>query len=289
MMFAKYKIRVDEVAASGGTINIPIEMTFGTVDQAEVVEKDFIDVEVEKAINPIIDHEKTRFTLTNSQNVIMDNVGYELNFLNSSGTIPSQTYFSDLGFINDDLKFRKSGFLKSFLRLNFYDNDVPTNQRLISFLTVFCKITKKDIIPIGSPNAGLPKSANLFPVRFLLSNPIRDPDGFAEGFYIYHYKDEVSQFLPKELFMRAEFNNGKTGKRTSFMTVNTPQTVDNVVSKLHMKYILKRDATGFYYEIDDTYSTNVVYTADVDGDGNPVIGGTMDGGVKINLYEIQVL
>lgn len=287
MMFVKYKLRVDDIATSGSTINIPIDMKFITIDQAEVVGKDFVDVEVEKAINPIIDYEKTRFILTNTNNVIMDNVAYELNFL-TGGTFPSQTYLSHLGFDYDDVKFRKNGFLKSFLRLNFYDTDIPTNQRLISFLTIFCKITKRDVIPIGAPNAGLPVGVNMFPVRFILSNPIKDPSGFAEGFYLYHYKDEVNFNLPKELFMRAEFNNAKTGKRTSFITVNTPQTVDDVVDKLHMKYILKRDVTGYYYEIDNTYSTNVIYTSDVDGDGNGV-GGTMDGGIKVKLYEIQVI
>lgn len=286
-MYAKYKLRVDQVINSGSTINIPINMTFSTIDQAEVIEKDFINIEVEKAINPIIDHEKARFVLANANNVIMDNISYELNFL-KNGSIPPQTVYSDLGFNYDDLKYRKNSFIKSFLRLNFYDNDVPTNQRLISFLTIYCKITNKDIIPIGSPNAGLPKGVNILPVRFILSNPIKDPSGFAEGFYLYHYKDEVINSLPKELYMRSEFNNAKTGKRTSFITIDTAQTVDDVVDKLHTKYILKRDNTGYYYQIDNTYSTNVFYTSDVDGDGNGA-GGTIDGGIKVKLYEIQVL
>lgn len=286
-MFVKYKLRVDQIASSGSTINIPLDMKFITIDQAEVVEKDFVDIEVEKAINPIIDYEKTRFVLTNTNNVILDNISYELNFINN-GNLLSQTNYSDIGFNYDDIKYRKNGFVKSFLRLNFYDNDIPTNQRLISFLTIFSKITNKDIIPIGSPNAGLPIGVNLLPVRFILSNPIKDPNGFAEGFYLYHYKDEVLETLPKELFMRAEFNNAKTGKRTTFTTVNSPQTVDNVINKLHTKYILKRDVTGYYYEIDNNYSTNIIYTSDVDGDGNG-IGGTIDGGLKVKLYEIQVI
>ena len=285
-MFAKYKLRVDQIG-SGSTINIPIDITFNSIDQAEVLEKDFISLEVEKSINPIIDYEKSRFILTNTNNVIMDNISYELNFLVDNIFPPISTY-SDIGFNYDDIKFRKNGFTESFLRLNFYDNDIPTNQRLISFVTIFSKITNRDIIPIGSPNAGLPIGVNLLPIRFILSNPIKDPNGFAEGFYLYHYKDEVLDSLPKNLYMRAEFNNAKTGRRTSFITINTAETVDNIISKLHTKYILKRDATGYYYELDTTYSTNITYTSDVDGDGNGS-GGTIDGGIKVKLYEIQVL
>lgn len=285
-MFAKYKLRVNQIG-DNSTINIPIDITFNPIDQAEVLEKDFISLEVENAINPIIDYEKSRFVLTNSNNVIMDNIAYELNFL-VGNTFPSVSTYSDIGFNYDDIKFRKNGFTESFLRLNFYDNDIPTNQRLISFVTIFSKITNRDIIPIGSPNAGLPIGVNLLPIRFILSNPIKDPNGFAEGFYLYHYKDEVFDSLPKNLYMRAEFNNAKTGRRTSFITVNTAETVDNIISKLHTKYILKRDSTGYYYELDTTYSSNITYTSDVDGDGNGS-GGTIDGGIKVKLYEIQVL
>lgn len=273
----KYKINLNDIG-EGTMLKFPVEMKFTTLGQTDVINREFVEKEVEKAINPIVDYEKSRFVLKAGGNEVA-NVSYVMNFLKNNA-LPPKSFFADIGFNNNDIKYRNNGFIRSFLRLNFYDNDVPSNQRLLFFQTIFNKVTKKDV-----NNLGQPIGANIFQTRYILKNPIKEPEGFAEGFYLYYYKDEVLENLPKEIFMRAEFNNAKTGKRTSFITVNTPQSIDNILQKLHVKYILKRDATGYFYEIDSTYSSNIEYVADIDDNVNTL----NDAGIKVKLYEIQVI
>lgn len=274
-----YKIRLG--STDFDAIKIPLSLDFNSTDQAEVVNREFIEIETEKAINPIVDYERVRFSpkLTNGNSV--RDLTFNLNFLNNSGNYPSLTYYSDIGFSDDDLKFQKNKFKNSFLRLSFYDSDIPTSQNIVSIITIFSRITVNDIVPftnaLGGPQtgAGLPKNANQIVVKYLLNNPITTPQGFAEGYYVYHFKSDVTLEEGHELFMRAEFNNAATGKTTKFITTNELLDINSVIKKLHVKYLLTRDATGFYYTIDPTY----------DNASNITESGS---GVKVNLYEIRV-
>jgi len=273
MSVNRYNIRIPESSASTATtINIPINLEFQMVDQADIIEREFVDVELEKAINPIIDYEKTRFLPVDSNDNQLEEVRYCLHFLASS-SFPTISYYGDIGFVYDDLKFRKNRFKRSFLRLNFYDSDVPTNQRLVSSMTMFPRITNNEIIPIGQPNAGLPLPESQIPVRFSLTDPISNPEGFAEGYHLYHFKDEVLSTMPLELFMRAEYNNAKDGTTTPMMTDSVPYAIDDLMSRLHTKYILKRTNNGYVYEIDTSA-------------GNVNISSTT---ALVNLYQIQAL
>lgn len=275
----KIQIKISDIKDSG-YLKLPISLDFSTLDQFEVLSKDFIEVERKKAINPIIDYDKTRFIPKNLSGNVIENIKYKLNFL-KNGVINSQTMYSDIGFVDNDIKFRKNNFTKSFLRLNFYDSDSPVNQNLISNVTIFSRITKDDIKTYDD-GIGIPSLANEFPLRFILNNPISKPDGFSEGFYLYHYKSDVKFDLPRELYMRASFNNAKTGKITQFMTSSSPQNINSLNSKIYTRYVLKRDSSGFYYELDTTYSTNINYSFDLDNDG-------VADDLTIELYEIQVL
>jgi len=280
-MSAKYQIKIPATGVTATTINIPINLEPYIVDQSELIKSKFIDVEVEKSINPIFDYEKVRLipTLTGITNNVMTvtkvkNVTYNAKFV-SSGSFPSgQTVYSDIGISNDDIKFGKKRFESSFLNLSFYDTDRATDQRLLAIMDIFPRLTSGDIQGPNDPNYGLPKPANQIPVSFTLTDPIMNPAGFAEGYHLYHFKDEISINLPKELFMRARFNNAATGKQTNMITEGQAFTIDNLVNKLYTRYVLYRNATGYYYVVDDTYSNNIVTTAQ---------------DITINLYEIQAL
>lgn len=278
MLVDRYQIRLPEPTSTGVTINIPIDMTFQLVDQSEIIERDFVKNEVEAAINPIFDYEKVRFEPARNVSanfaVQVPNVSYELNFLDSSatpldyyqgldnGVLVDRTHYGQIGFTNDDIKFRKNGLVKSILRLEFYDTDILTNQRLLFFLTLRPKVTVNDVTP---PNTTSPYvqsySANSKTVRFDLTDTSLNRFGNSEGYNIYSYKDEVDINLPKEVYMRAIFNNAKTGIRTRFMTeYNTPNIawpIDDFMSKIFTKYVLHKTVLGYYYEIDTSYSTNV--------------------------------
>ncbi len=276
-MSAKYTIRISDLTGVTDTmINIPITLTPQMTDQAELVKRKFIDVEVEKSINPILDYEKARFTpiyfpSPSNTNIytLVRNINYNVRTLGSVGFPTSATMYSEIGMSDDDIRYGKKRYENSFLNLSFYDTDKPTTQRLLSYIDVYPRL-----MPMNIGSNGLPLPANQIPVTFILSNPVRDPNGFAEGFYIYNYRDEVTSNLPKELYMRARFNNASTGKITNMMTEGIPYFIDDLVNKLYTKYVLYRNNTGYYYAIDETYSNNVT-----------LVGNDL----TINLYEIQAL
>jgi len=288
MLVDRYQIKIPEATSTGTTINIPIDMTFQIVDQSEIIERDFVKNEVENAINPIFDYEKVRFkparnvSATFASQVL--NIVYKLNFLSgSTGYYQNQqqvdvTNYNDIGFTNDDIKFRKNSLTKSILRLEFYDTDILTNQRLLFFLTIRPKVTIDDVTP---PNNNAPfvqtYSANNKKVEFSLTDTSLNPNGYSEGYNIYSYKDEVDINLPKEVYMRAIFNNAKTGVRTRFMTEYNPPNIswpiDIFMGKIFTKYVLHRTVSGFYYEIDTNYSNNV---------------SIVNNNYEIRLYEVAV-
>jgi hypothetical protein len=262
-MIARYTIRTaDFSGTTGNTINIPISGNFQLADQSDIIKRDFINKEIEKSINPIIDYEKTRLLPVDNQDSILDSINYSLHF--NSGD-----YYSNIGFVQDDIKFQRNNFIRSFLRLKFFDTNQPATQNLLFTMSMYPRLGSSDIDTNGQY-----KNITTIPVKFTLSNPISKPDGFAEGYYLYYYKGEILPTVPKELYMEAEFNNAKTGKTTKMMTTSTPQDITTITSKLYTKYILKRISTGYIYEMDSTYSTNVSYSFT---------------NVTINLYERTVL
>ena len=275
----KFKIRIDEIG-DVGYVKIPISLDFNQAGQEDIINREFVDVEVEKSINPIVDYEKVRFTPITTTTVnstlpytidvgdILNNLTYKLNFLNEGGT-PSTTYYGDIGFIDDDIKFRKNKFLNSFLKLSFYDSDINTDQNLVSIITIFSKVTFEDV-----DSNGLSKHANNFEVKFKLQNPITTPKGFAEGYYLYHFKSEMikNSIVPKYLYMKAEFNNASDGTVTKFITTTDKLPINELMSKLHVKYELIRSETGFYYKLGFD-SDHITQTS------NDVV---------VDLFEIQV-
>ncbi len=270
MSVNRFEINFKKLNSSATTINIPINTGFQLVDQDDIVQTKFVEAEINKSINVILDYDKVRFkpTVINNQSVsIIDNIIYNVHFLNNTNQYNPYSYFGDIGFDNFDVKFRKKAFTNSFLRLSFYDTDVPTNQRLISFITLFPKINPTDYSTGGSSPWGTITPVNNLKIQFILGNTLIDRSLNGEGFFIYHYKDEVTPDLPKELYMRAEFNNAKNGKTVGMMSTNdTTITIDNLIvttqgtsstNNVFTKYILRNINNQYFYEIDRTYSTNV--------------------------------
>jgi hypothetical protein len=281
----RYQINLTTIssASTATTINIPINMEYQLVDQSELINRDFVDVEVEKAINPILDYEKVRFLPLDTNNVHIDQITYNLNLLLSGGTTLGATDYESIGFNDDDIKFERENFKQTFLNLSFYDTDNPLVQRLISNITIFSEINPSDLLPINTTTGipGQPKPAKQIHLTFVLTNPILNPRGFSEGYHLYDYKDELKIGEYKYLYMRASFKNAKTGKNTNLMVDSIPYSIDNLVHTLYTRYKLIRTNTGFYYEIDDTYH------------GNGVVGPNnvsyASNNVTVNLYQIQAL
>jgi hypothetical protein len=268
MFVNQYKINTATLGSgtTATTINIPITMEYQMVDQSELIERVFVETETEKAINPITDYEKTRFLPTDLNDNHIDKITYVVNL---NGGL---TYY-DIGFTDNDIKFETEAFKQTFLTLSFYDTDNPMTQNLISFITLFSKISSMDLYQTNVGGfAGNPKPANQIYLTFSVENPILNPRGSGEGYHIYDYKDELElNGLPKYLYMKGTFNNAKTGKSTNLMVNSTALPIDQLITKLHTRYVLVRKSNGYYYQIDNTYSNNVSYNTN---------------NATVNLYQI---
>jgi len=272
MFVNNYKIRRPHLSGTTEiSINVPFGQTPWLVDQTDIINNKFVNVEVENSINPILDYENVRFVpiiTINNSNIPCDTVNYKLNML-SNGSYPSNTYWSDVDFTLNDLALKKNSYVKTFLRLDFYDTDIGTNQRLLFFKTIFPEI-------VNLPNP------TIFNLSFNTGNTLIDRNLRGEGFFLYYFKEDVLPTVPKYLYMKATFLNAKNGSQTSFMSSNiTNNPIDELVQEgsglLYTRYILKREVEGYYYEIDDTYSQNITKLT------------SSEINYTVNLYEISVL
>lgn len=290
-MFAnKYTINLStiETGTTATTITVPVFMDFQNVDNAELIQRVFVETETEYAINPIIDYEKVRFLPLDLSNNHVDKIIYDIYLLDSTGTYKG--FYGDIGFTDDDIKFRKQSFKQTFLNLSFYDTDNPLTQRLVTFMTLYSELNTSDLlIPAPGvslpPNTipGTPKPAANIPVNFVVENPLLKPNGFSEGYHIYDYKSGLNIGVPKYLYMRAAFRNAKTGKSVNLMVKNTAQPIDKLVHELYTRFILVRKTNGFYYQIDNSYNGNAVPVSP-SGPNNVIYTSNT---CKVTLYEIK--
>jgi hypothetical protein len=180
MFVNRYQVNLSTLSsgATATTINIPISMDFQLIDQTELVKRVFVDVETEKAINPIIDYDKARYLPLDLQGVHIDKVIYNVDLLGS-------TFYDSIGFTNDDIKFQTEAFKQTFLSLNFYDSDNPLSQNLITNVTLYAEIKSDNLLPdiptqfsqygyiVGTPGQAQP--ASMIPLRFVLESPLLNP------------------------------------------------------------------------------------------------------------------
>jgi hypothetical protein len=274
MFINQYKINLSTLssATTATTINIPINMEYQIVDQSDIIQRVFVDVEVEKAINPIIDYEKVRFIPINSKNNVIDKITYELN-------LNGNTTYGSIGFTDDDIKYQTERFKQTFLNLSFYDNDNPLTQNLLSYITLNPSLSKSDLSQSKTLSLALgkPKPASEIKLTFICTNPIINSRGKSNGYYIYDFKDElIMNGAPKYLYMKATFKNAKNGKSTNLMVSNVALPIERLIKQLYTRYILIKTDKGFFYKIDTTYnstSNNVTEVVNTDN-------------VTVKLYQI---
>lgn len=273
MFVNKYKIIKPIGDSSSVNINLPTSQLPGLAGQTEIIENEFVDVEVKKSINEIIDYEKAKFLpiyIDNNNNILVDDVTYIINLYDSNQDYYSTTTWANAGFQLEDIQNLKNSFTKTFLRLDFYDSDSNTKQNLLFFITLFPKIL------IGEIEQD-PSKINL---EFKLGNSLKYKDKNGEGFFLYYFKDEVLPTVPKEVYMRASFLNAKTGSAINLMSTDQKLPINQLiepgqVNNLYTKYDLRREVDGYRYYIDEVYSNNVDYS-------------TTKKEVAVQLYRIKV-
>lgn len=262
---------------------VSLSTQFQIVDNDELINRVFVDTEAQNAINKILDYDRVRYMPLLPSNDLVSSITYDLSMLDANNQY--STNYGGIGFQYDDVKFRKNAFTNSFLRLSFYDSDDAMVQNLVGFTTLYSRLRTIDLITgsFGSV-VGLPKPINDIPINFTVENPIINRRGFAEGFHLYYYKDALNIGESKSLYMKASFNNAKTGKSDNLMVKNTPQFVDKLINELYVKIIISRTTTGYYYKFDETYQGN--QTTPPVLTNNITFVGTS---VNVKLYQVAAL
>jgi hypothetical protein len=283
-MYANYKITTQTlVNASASTINIPINIEYQIVDNSELIERVFVDIEEQKAVNQILDYDKARFLPVYDTVTPVNKIIYNVNLLNENGNMMIPTYYSNIGIDDGDIKLKKNFFTEGYLLLSFFDSDNQLTQNLVSQIEIYNHLSKSDYHTTTTLTqiAGQPKPSNMIPVHLTVSNPLTDFNGYYVGYHIYAYKDLfLNNNVPVSLYMRATYVNAKTGKATNMMTENAKYSIDKVIYKRYTKFNLFKISNGYYYTVDTTYSNNVLYNNTSNPNQKDLI---------INLYQIQSL
>lgn len=283
-MFAnKYKLNINNFN-TGSTeqyITVPLGTQFQFVDNSELIDRVFVETEVENSINKILDYDRVRFMPLTQSDELVSEITYDLSLFDSNNVYT--TFYGGIGFQYDDVKFRKNAFTNSFLRLSIYDSDDPMTQNLVGYTTLYSKLRTVDLDSSTTATIlGLPKPINQIPINFTVENPIINRRGFAEGFHIYYYKDSLTIGESKYLYIKASFNNAKTGKSFNLMVKNTPQIVNDLVHELYTRIIITRTTTGYYYKFDETYQGNTTQNIT----NNIIVNGNS---ITVKLYQVAAL
>jgi hypothetical protein len=256
-MFAN-KLTINQNQFSGDTINIQLNIknNFGIIDQDDLIDSVFVPKEVNNHINEIVDYEKVRIHPVNLDLTFIDNITYNIFLLINN--VMTQVTYGDIGFSDSDLSMKKNVFTNSNLTLTFYDSDNALNQNELFNIVLYPKLTLNDLY-VTLPSVGFVKPANQIQVKFTLSNPSTRPRGEHDGYFLYYFKDDITDVV-NSLYMKAVFNNLKTGKSIILSTVSTPQIISELNDKLYTKYDLIKTSFKYTYKIDDNYSNNVNYS-----------------------------
>ena len=283
-----FKIPLRDINISGTSVNIPVMLSFTPVDNSELIETKFIDDEVNKTINPTVDHKKVRFFPADDNWNLIEKLKINLNFYieitpSTPPTFPltyeyanqpSQNgpgYYGDIGFTYDDIFCRTDRIINSFLRLNFFDTNVSSSNSLLFFNDIFTQIGPDQknqfnfVLPIEQA-----------PVNFYLGDSVLEPEMIHEGFYIYWYKDLVDEAPNQELeiYVAAVYNNAANGETVGMYTVKTSDYRDIEAADIngpdgtnYLKVVLKNDNGIYKYRFSG--STGVQAAPDGGVDNNP--------------------
>ena len=294
MFVDRKKIRIDTLT-SAATIDIPIVIDAIPSDNTDLVKTRFVDNEVKKAINPIIDYKKVRFkpaVVKNNVWTIVPEVKIKLEFFNKD-TIPTYGEFYDsLGFTSDDLFCRANRVMKSFLTLNYYKSTNPTDNLLLTTSNIFTQIggDQKDVYGNVLKN-------NECPISFELGDPTLKPEMVHEGFHIYWYEELIKTSPNGEyvFYLSPTYQNADNGE----VSVMTPvKSVLNSVNKAIINTIELGGNTGTQYlkvtlKYDDTsgnfmYSISELNQKQLRANGGGIDWNTNDDNIPtLTLYQLQ--
>ena len=264
----KYKIPLRDINVSGTSVNIPISLSFTPVDNSELIETKFINDEANKSINPIVDYKKVRFfPADNNWDLIRKlkiNINFFIDFYDNNPPFDysyseyanlntnagyGAGYYGDMGASFDDLYCRTKRVMNSFLRFNFFDSNISSENNFLFFNDIFTQI---GVDQKNEFNFLLPEDQS--PVNYYLGDSVLEPEMIHEGFYLYWFKDLVDNAPNQELkiYMTAVYNNAINGETIGLYTTQSDLQIPLEAINLngpnglnYLKVILKND-NGIY-------------------------------------------
>ena len=234
------KININELGGQNTKIVIPIDNFAQPLDNTSTMYDKLVNEEVENAINPTIDYEKVRFVPFS---------GYTEVYVRLMKSGSTELVYSDLGFTNEDVKFRRNRWVKSSVKLNFYDSNNLSNRRLAFQSLLFSQINEdqRDV------NGDL-LDVSMMPVTFRLTDPITRPEGVSEGFNLYWLKEPRTPY-PLDFYMYASYNNAFDGVESQLITFDG-QIPINLYSGLNwVRYKLNSVQNNNEFSIDNSNRT----------------------------------
>jgi len=177
-------------------------------------------------------------------------ISYQFHF-NDKNKLPEKehdieiTKLIDLGFNDNDVQYKKKRLSRTFCRHSFYNGFNPTQHKLECFNSVFINIDmlySTYILNIASVSGNeinsIPMLSDKMTTEFNIFNPLLEKfvniykdtstattketpveyiqTSSSEGYYLYLFGEEYKQLKPQKLYMKTEFNNALSGKRTLF-------------------------------------------------------------------------
>jgi len=285
MFVDRRKILIGNIG-SGTTIDIPLKTNFFPVDNAELIQDKFVNDEIEKSINPIVDYKKVIFKPADDNWEIIDKFKINLNFYTPDsieagapshrGTGAEPGVYEDLDFIFDDIFCRTNRFINSFIRFSFYDTPNSGQNQLLSFVDIFTQIGNDQ-----KNEFGFPKPINESPISFVLGDPVKQPEEIHEGYHFYWFKDLVDNAPNQEyvLYGIMQFNSARNGRvyelgASKQFDVNNIQLseLEGEDGILYLKIILKND-NGIYKYRFEPNTKQLDFPAGVNLNPSPA-GGT---------------
>lgn len=248
------KITTDLLLNGTGKLSIPISTTWYPTSNNEIYENNLIPKTIQQYIPSVGDFEKVAFEPLNCNRFrfrLKDALGAAITY-------------GDLGFDNNDVKFNKNRFKKSFFQFNFYDTPNPATQKLAYQFVIYTQIgaLQRDVNRYPLP-------ANNMPVTFDICNPFTF-NKFTEGFFIYFYKNletlPLGLSYPLNLYCYVTFNNALNGTSTPLISYNNLITTQNLYTYYHLTYQLSSINNDNKYLVDPTDRdiTTILNTTNID-------------------------
>lgn len=231
----------------------PISAPFKVnIDKAPYFEKNKFDL----FLNKHLDYEKARFYPLNNEGEIR----YILH--KNDGT---PLFYSDFGFVNEDISFLKNRFVKSALRFNYFDNDNPTSQTLLLQYNLYTQILS-DQLDLNSE----PLDVTGMPITFISYRP-ESHQLRADPSLNYHLHFFRSYSFPMQVFSTYSFLNARDGQTYNFISKPNITDINEVFTYTHNNINLYQISNRYFYEYDMT-------DRDIISDGNKI---------TINLYAVN--